>query len=120
MRIYGFFAKYSFGSGVAQVTFTFGAMNPQEPIFVAPPITEIPDYVWSRRYDKPAFLPGRPVKKPKEEGRRISHPDAESALQAAKRACRGCTGRWFGRSSSGRAEFLVYEGGKVVERHVVG
>ena len=95
-------------------------MNPQEPIFVAPPITEIPDYVWSRRYDKSCFLPGRPVQKRKDEGLRILHPNAESALQAAKRACRGCPGRWFGRSSSGQAEFLVYEGGKVVEAACCG
>ena len=39
-------------------------MNPHEPIFVAPPITEIPDYVWSPRYDRPSWIPGRPVKKP--------------------------------------------------------
>ena len=97
-------------------------MNAHDPIFIAPPPTEVPDYVWDRRYDRPCFLPGRPVRKPKEEGRRIPHPDAESALQAAKRACRGCSGRWFGRSSagSGPPAFLVYEGGKVIERHVVG
>ena len=91
------------------------------PISPAPPITEVPDYVWCRRYDKPAFLPGRPVQKPKEEGRRISHPDAESALRAAKRACRGHRNRWFGRSSGikEKAAFLVYEAGKIIERHVV-
>jgi hypothetical protein len=96
-------------------------MNPHEPFFVAPPITEIPDYVWSRQYSKPAFLPGRPVQKPKEEGRKIPHPDAESALKAAKRACRAHPGRWFGRSSSPAhgATFLMYEGGKVIERHII-
>nr|MCR4568801.1 hypothetical protein [Bacteroidales bacterium] len=70
-----------------------------------------------------------PVKKPVDTGRRISHPNAESALKAAKKACLGHPGRWFGRSSddgsggsSGskeKAVFLVYEDGKVVERHVV-
>ena len=97
-------------------------MNSHDPVFVAPPITEIPDYVWSRQYDKPCFLPGKPVQKPKEEGRRILHPDAESALRAAKRACRANSARWLGRSSSqaDATEFLVYEDGKVVERHVVG
>ena len=97
-------------------------MIPHDPIYVAPPITEVPDYVWSRQYDKPCFLPGRPVQKPKDIGRRISHPDAESALQAAKRACRSHPGRWFGRSSdcSAGAVFLVYENGQVIERHAVG
>ena len=109
-------------SPLAQAYITFAPMSPQDPIFVAPPPTEIPDYVWDRRYDRPCFLPGRPVQKPKEEGRRIPHPDAESALQAAKRSCRGCSGRWFGRSSAGTGPpaFLVYEGGKVIERHVAG
>lgn len=59
-------------------------MNLHEPIFVAPPITEIPDYVWSRRYDKPAFLPGWPVQKPKDASRKIPHSDVESALKASK------------------------------------
>lgn len=96
-------------------------MNSHDPIFIAPSITEIPDYVWSRQYDKPCILPGKPVRKPKEEDRRISHPDAEGALKAAKRACHANPGRWFGRSSSQAdgAEFLVYENGKVIERHVV-
>ena len=97
-------------------------MNPHDPVFIAPLITEIPDYVWSREYDKPAFLPGKPVKKPEDSGRRISHPDAETALQAAKRACRAKPGRRFGRSScqSVSPAFLVYESGQVIERHVVG
>ena len=97
-------------------------MNPHDPIFIAPPITEVPDYVWSPRHDKPAFLPGRPVQKPQDTGRKIPHPDAETALQAAKRACRAHPGRWFGRSSSDneKTAFLVYEDGKVIERHLVG
>ena len=70
-------------------------MNPHDPIFIAPPITEIPDYVWSRQYSKPAFLLGKPVKKPEDSGRRISHPDAETALQAVKRARRANPGRWL-------------------------
>ena len=96
-------------------------MNPHDPFFIAPPITEIPDYVWSRQYSKHAFLPGRAVKKPENTGRKIPHPNAETALQAAKRACRGCPSRWFGRASSQAdgAVFLVYEGSKVIERHIV-
>ncbi len=86
-------------------------MNPHDSIFFVPPITEVPDYVWARKRDTP-----------KDIGRRISHPDAEAALQAAKKACRSCPGRWYGRTSSQAdgPEFLVYEGIKVVERHVVG
>ena len=96
-------------------------MKSEEPI-TPPPITEIPDYVWSSRYDKPSYLPGRPVKKPQEEGQRISHPNAEAALQAAKRSCRARPWRIFGRTSgtTGPLEFLVYENGKVIERHVIG
>ena len=91
------------------------------PLPPSPPITEVPDYVWSPRYGRPSWLPGRPVKKPVDTGRRISHPNAESALKAAKKACLGHPGRWFGRSSGSKekAVFLVYEDGKVVERHVV-
>ena len=97
-------------------------MSPQDSYFIAPPITEVPDYVWAPRYDRPCYPPGRPVQKPKDTGVRIPHPDAESALQAAKRACRAHPDRWFGRSSSGTGPpaFLVYESGKVIERHVVG
>ena len=96
-------------------------MNSHDPVFIAPPITEVPDYVWAPRYNKPCFLPGKPIQKAKEEGRRISHPDAESALKAAKRACRANPGRWFGRASSQAdgAEFLVYNNNKVIEKHVV-
>ena len=107
---------------MAQASITVGPMNPHEPIFVAPPITEIPDYVWSRRYDKPAFLPGRPMQKPKDTSRKIPHPDAETALRAAKKACREKAGRWFGSAPEGFGpiSFCVYEDGKVVERHIVG
>ena len=96
-------------------------MNPHDSIFFAPPITEIPDYVWAPRYDRPSWIPGRPVKKPKDTSRRIPHPDAVTALKAAKKACREKAGRWFGRSTSKNenAAFLVYEGGKIIERHVV-
>ena len=49
-------------------------------------------------------------------------PDAESALKAAKEACRQKAGRWFGSApeGSGPISFCVYEDGKVVERHIVG
>ena len=51
---------------------------------------------------------------------RFYHPDAESALLAAKKACRRFPGRWYGRASSraDAAEFHVYEGIKVVESHI--
>ena len=62
-----------------------------------------------------------PVKKPVDISRWILHPTAESALRAAKRACRAHPGRWFGRSSIGNKKtvFLVYENSKVIERHIV-
>ena len=44
---YPLFASMTFGNGLAHVFFTFGAMNPHDPIIIAPPITEVPDYVWS-------------------------------------------------------------------------
>ncbi len=96
-------------------------MKPECSIPLPPPPTEVPDYVWSPRYDRPCYLPGRPSNKPKDTGRRISHPNVETALQAAKKTCRAHPGRWFGRSSAdtGPAAFLVYEGSKVIERHVV-
>ena len=64
-------------------------------------------------------MPRRPREEPV---RQIPHPSAETALQAAKRACRAHPGRWFGRcsDSSGDPVFLVYDVGKVIERHVVG
>ena len=109
---------YCIGSVVAQVGNKFGAMN--DPFFVAPPITEIPDYVWAPRYGRSSWLPGKPVQKPVDISRKVTHPDAESALQAAKKACRGKPGRWFGRASNktNGTEFLVYENGKVAERHI--
>ena len=107
---------------MAQALINFGVMLSHDPIFIAPPPTEVPDYVWSRQYDKPCYLPGKPVQKPKEEGQRICHPNAESALRAAKQACCKQRGRWFGRESgnSNVPVFLVYEDGKVIERHEVG
>ena len=53
-------------------------MNPHEPIFVAPLIMEIPDYVWAPRYGRTSYLSGRPIKKPIDTSRQIPHPDAES------------------------------------------
>jgi hypothetical protein len=97
-------------------------MNLSDIIPIPPPITEVPDYVWARRYDIPVFPSERPAREACTEGRKISHPDVESALRAAKCACRAHPGRWFGRGSS-RAdgvEFLVREDGKIIERHVVG
>ena len=91
---------------------TFGVMMPEFP----PLPTEIPDYVWSRRYDKPSFLP-RPKKEPKDTAAVYLHPNLEEALKAAKRGARGNSGRWFGRESESGC-FCVYEGGKVVERHI--
>ena len=85
-----------------------------------PPITEIPDYVW--RMKQPSYYP-RPKKNgPKDTAPIFYHANGEEALKAAKNGARGNSGRWYGRASTGAnvAEFLVYEGIKVVERHVVG
>ena len=38
------------GNTFAQASSIFGAMNPHDSNFSIPPITEVPDYVWSRRY----------------------------------------------------------------------
>lgn len=73
------------GNTFAQASSIFGAMNPHDSNFPIPPITEVPDYVWSRRYSAP-----------KDTARRISHPNAEAALKAAKKACRRYPGRWYG------------------------
>ena len=73
------------GNTLAQASSIFGAMNPHDSNFPIPPITEVPDYVWSRRYSTP-----------KDTVRRFSHPNAEAALQAAKKACRRYPGRWYG------------------------
>ena len=83
--------------------------------------TEVPDYVWCRRSDKPAWLPGRPVKKEKDTARVIRHPDAETALSATKRAIRGQPSRRFHRHTlpDGTSCFEVVEGSRVLERHVV-
>lgn len=86
-----------------------------------PPYTSVPDYVWADVRDCSLQFVRMP-RKPKEVPvPQIPHPTAESALQAAKRACYKHPGRWFGRSSdcSAGAVFLVYEDGIVVERHVV-
>lgn len=96
-------------------------MNPHDPIFIAPPPTEVPDYILYRQYEEPRFLPGKPVRKPKDMSEWFFHPTAEAALQAAKRACRIKPGRWIGHNygQNPEAAFLVFEGGKVIERHVI-
>ena len=51
----------------------------------------------------------------------VPHPDGESALKAAKKAAKGKTDRYLGRTRSedGRDGFDVFENGKIVERHTV-
>ncbi len=51
---------------------TFWVIFPHDPIFVAPPITEVQDYVWGQRYTRPINA-----------GRWFSHPDAEMAKMAS-------------------------------------
>ena len=98
---------------LAHALCTFGAMMPEFP----PLPTEIPDYVWSRRYDKPSFLPRPRRNEPKDTAPIFYHTNCEEALKAAKNGARGNSGRWFGRESESGC-FCVYEGGKVVERHI--
>ena len=109
------------GIPLAQSTTNFGVMNSHDPIFFAPPPTEIPDYVWSPRHDRPCYLHGKPVRKPEDAAQIIPHPDAESALQAAKQSCRKHPDRWFGRGTGIKegVEFWVHEGSKVLERHII-
>ena len=106
---------------MALVSITFGVMFPHDPIFIAPPPTEVPDYVLYQQYEDSYHLPGSPSKQPRDTSRWIPHSTAEEALQAAKRACRDKPGRWYGRSTTGKENvaFLVYADGKIVEHHVV-
>ena len=80
-----------------------------------PPITEIPDYVW--RMKQPSYIPRPRRNEPKDTAAVFYHANGEEALKAAKRGARGNSGRWFGRESESGC-FCVYEGGKVVERHI--
>lgn len=91
---------------------TFGVMMPEFP----PLPTEIPDYILCRR-ERPSYYP-RPKKEPKDTAAVFYHANGEEALKAAKNGARGNSGRWFGRESESGC-FCVYEGGKVVERHMV-
>jgi hypothetical protein len=82
-----------------------------------PPLpTEIPDYVW--RMKQPSFYPRPRRNEPKDTAAVFYHANGEEALRAAKNGARGNSGRWFG-LESGSDGFCVYEGGKVVERHIV-
>ena len=83
--------------------------------------------MWGRRKEYPPgghtslrSTPDPPYKK--KEGNSDTatvflHANCEEALKAAKRGARGNSGRWFGRESESGC-FCVYEGGKVVERHI--
>ena len=96
---------------LAHALLTFGVMMPEFP----PLPTEIPDYILCRR-ERPSYYP-RPKREPQDTAAIITHPNLEEALKAAKRGARSSSGRWFGRENSGEG-FCVYEGGKVVERHI--
>ena len=81
-----------------------------------PPLpTEIPDYVW--RMKQPSYYPRPRRNEPKDTAPIFYHANGEEALKAAKNGARGNSGRWFGRESESGC-FCVYEGGKVVERHI--
>lgn len=86
-----------------------------------PPYTSVPDYVWDRRYAGRDIVSKRAAR-PEDSAQIIPHPDAESALLAAKQSCRQHPSRWFGRGTGtgGKVEFWVHEGSKVLERHTIG
>ena len=96
---------------VAHALRTFDPMKPEYP----PLPTEIPDYILCRR-ERPSYYP-RPKKEPKDTAAVFYHANGEEALRAAKNGARSNSGRWFGRENGGDG-FCVYEGGKVVERHI--
>ena len=89
---------------------TFGVMMPEYP-----PITEIPDYVW--RMKQPSYIPRPRRDEPKDTAAVFYHTNCEETLKAAKNGARKVSGRWFGRESESGC-FCVYEGGKIVERHI--
>ena len=63
--------------------------------WMAPPPTEIPNYVWSKRYDsKPLKIRSSKLIEIKIE--EFYHPSKEVALKAAKMAVRGKSGMYFG------------------------
>ena len=85
--------------------------------WIAPPPTEIPNYVWSKKYDpKPLKIKSSKLIEIKVE--EFYHPSKEVALKAAKMAVRGKPGMYFGSMENGKG-FHVYRNGKVVERHWV-
>lgn len=110
-KIIIFFQSLSMSNTLAHALRTFGVMMPEFP----PLPTEIPDYILCRR-ERPSYYP-RPKKEPKDTAAVYLHPNLEEALKAAKRGARSSSGRWFGRENGGEG-FCVYEGGKVVERHI--
>ena len=95
-------------------------MLPKEYISPAPVPSEVPEYVWKHQYDRPCILAGRPSEKPKDTSVKFNHPNVESALKAAKAACRKRPGRRYGSNVVNERDvsFLVYENGKVIERHM--
>ena len=85
--------------------------------WMVPPPTEIPNYVWSKKYDpKPLKIKSSKLIEIKVE--EFYHPSKEVALKAAKMAVRGKSGMYFGSMENGKG-FHVYRNGKVVEKHWV-
>ena len=85
--------------------------------WITSPPTEIPNYVWSKKYDpKPLKIKSSKLIEIKAE--EFYHPSKEVALRAAKMAVRGKSGRYFGSMENGKG-FHVYRNGKVVERHMI-
>lgn len=66
---------------------------------------------------QPSYYPRPRRTEPRDTAAIFYHTNCEEALRAAKNGARGNSGRWFGRENGGEG-FCVYEGRKVVERHI--
>ena len=82
--------------------------------WTAPPSTEIPDYVWCKKYD-PKTLKIKSSKLIEIKIEEFYYPSKEIALRAAKMAVRGKSGMYFGSMENGKG-FNVYRNGKVIMR----
>ena len=84
---------------------------------IPPPPTEIPEWVWNKRFDpKPQRI--KSSKLIETIIKEFYYPSKEAALKAAKMAVRRKKEMHFGTMVDGKG-FNVYLNGKVVERHLI-
>ena len=82
-----------------------------------PPPTEIPEWVWSRKFDsKPQRIKSSKLIETIIE--EFYYPSKEAALKATKMAVKRKPGMHFGSMADGKG-FNVYLNGKVIERHLI-